>query len=154
MNCANRDIDHLIRALQLRDLRSFLHSDTQHLSLTLTGMSTTLSTQEYDELQLWELDCLLHCTRELAGPARQTSNTLPMNCNWRISMVFRTGKTKGNCICATTEMSTTLTTRTAQLALHNNLHVKPGPKAAPEGISTENYLSLHAKQEYQPLSMN
>ena len=29
---------------------------------------------------------------------------------WRITMVFRTVRTKGNCLCATTEMSTTLTT--------------------------------------------
>ena len=41
-----------------------------------------------------------------AGPAPQTSTTLSMYCNWRISMVSRT---KGNCLCATTEMSTTLT---------------------------------------------
>ena len=43
---------------------------------------------------------------ELAGPAQQTSNTLSMYCNWRISMVFWT---IGNCLCATTELSTTLT---------------------------------------------
>ena len=49
-------------------------------------------------------------------------DTLSMNCNWRISLVFN--RTKGNCICSTTGMSTTLTPRTAHLALHNNGHVK------------------------------
>ena len=44
MNCANRDIDHLVEcAAKLRDRRSFLHFDTQHLSLNTTGMSTTWS---------------------------------------------------------------------------------------------------------------
>ena len=44
----NRDISHLKRALQLRDLRSFLHAQNGHLSLNTTGMSTTLSKNKYD----------------------------------------------------------------------------------------------------------
>ena len=53
---------------------------------TPTGMSTTLSKHEYDELQLWELGCLLTVCARLVGPAQQTSITLSMYCNWRISM--------------------------------------------------------------------
>ena len=52
-----------------------------------TGMSTTWS-KEVDKLQLWDLDCLLTAAHVLAGPAQQTSITLSMYCNGRISMVF------------------------------------------------------------------
>ena len=45
-------------------------------------------------------------------------------------MVFRTVETM-RIACVTTGMSTTLTTETAHLALHNNGHVKPGPRTAP-----------------------
>ena len=60
---------------QLRDLHSFLHSEPSGIfRCTTTGMSTTVSS--CNELQLWELDCLLTvCTRELAGRAQQRHRT-------------------------------------------------------------------------------
>ena len=71
--------------LQLGDLRSFLHFDTQHLSLNTTGMSTTWSKR--NGLQLWDLDCLLtDSNEESAGPAQQTSITLSVCFNRRISV--------------------------------------------------------------------
>ena len=81
------------------------------------------------------------CPRELAGPAQQRSITLSMNCNWRISVVYRTVETM-RIACVTTGMSTTLTTKTAHLALHNNGHVKPGPRTAP-GESLRSAARLH-----------
>ena len=87
--------------LQLRDLRSFLHSDTKHMSLNTTGMSTTLSKEE--TAQLWDLDCLPHL-RTNCRTCTTKSITLSMYCSWRISVVKRT---MGICICATTGVTTT-----------------------------------------------
>ena len=82
-----------------------MSSTIRHLSLHTTGMQQ--SCPGFNELQLWDLDCLQQSAPELAGPAQQASITLSMYCNWRISMVIRTN---GNCLCAKTEeMSTTLT---------------------------------------------
>ena len=78
--------------LQLRDLHSFLHSEPSGICrCTPTGMSTTVSM--LNELQLWDLGCLLTppAPEESAGPAQTcttgTSNTLSMDCNWGISVV-------------------------------------------------------------------
>ena len=118
-------------------------------SLLRAGMSTNSG----DELNLRHLHCSqTHCRctqRACQRPSQtttcttETSNTLSMNCNWRITMVFLNSRTKGNCICATTEMSTTLTPRTAHLALHNNGHVKNRSRTAPEECVDSLLHSLH-----------
>ena len=60
--------------------------------------------QIFDELQLWDLDCLHSCKR-ICWTCTTTSITLSMCCNGRISMVFC--GISGPRESATTEMSTT-----------------------------------------------
>ena len=80
MNCATAGTSTTgSNVLQLRDLHSFLTSEPPGICrCTTTGMCTTES--RFNELQLWELDCLLtDCTRELAGPAQQRHRA---PCQW------------------------------------------------------------------------
>ena len=69
VNCASRPAQQghhrprVQKVLQLRDLHSFLTSEPSGICRsTTTDMSTTVSS--FNELQLWDLDCLLtDCTR-------------------------------------------------------------------------------------------
>ena len=105
------NVDHRINVLQLENLcgkrtRGICNCATK-------GMSTNLS-KEFDELQLWDIDCLLRAAHEFAGPAQQTSITLSMNCNCEISMVRRTMGTsrpaRENLDVCTTGTSSTVST--------------------------------------------
>ena len=58
--------------MQLRDLRSFLHAQPRALSLNKTGMSTTLSRNEYDACNCGVSAVFTQTAHEeSAGPAQQ-----------------------------------------------------------------------------------
>ena len=117
-------IDHK-EVLQLRDLRSFLTSEPWQLSLHNDGHGNdSVHAKRAGIVGARQSSHRLH--PRTAGPAQQTSTTVSMDCNWRISMSFR--GTKRICICAGTEMSTT-STRKLCTTLHNNGHVKNRSKS-------------------------
>ena len=81
--------------------------------------------------QLWELGCLIHeCTEELHD--LQTQHRSPCQCTaTEESLCFFLNRTIGVCICATTEMSTTLNTNCAPRCTITGMS-RTGPRTAPE----------------------
>ena len=120
-NCITGISTTLSNVLQLRDFHSFLHVDTATVVDT-TGMSTNWSEKKRAATVGSRLSPTLNAHR---GPAQQTSITLSMYCNCRIS-----GKTDhGN-----------LRLRHARdvdnLDMHNNRHVNQVHNAQFETVRT------------------
>ena len=114
---------HRVRALQLRDQRSFCTPNHSAPVVVHNGHATT--GPEFSELHLWELNCLLQvCTREQQGHRPPCSATvdcpwsneqfgpwnLPLRHDGEVNLLDqhrRTVWTMRDCHCATKEMSTT-----------------------------------------------
>ena len=73
----------------------------------------------FDELQLWDLDCLLTaCTRGICWTCTTgTSNTLSINSLQQGKLSGLLNWTKGNGLCARTGLSTTLTCTTTGMSI-------------------------------------
>ena len=82
------------------DPTSTTSRDIDHQSLHTKAHATTCP--DHQELQLWELGCLLHdCTRELDWHNKDIDNLV------HVQQLESLWRTRGICICATTGMSTT-----------------------------------------------
>ena len=105
----NRDIGLFKRAMQLRDLRSFVHAQIRAFVVNKTGMSTTLSRNEYDAC---------NCESRLSSHRQHTWNLLDLPNSdvdihqWTAteeSHGFLNNQDQGDIHCATIGMWTTLT---------------------------------------------
>ena len=131
----NRDIGHLKRALQLRDLRSFLHAEPRAFVVEHNGHVVDLVQARIRRSQLWDLDCLhTDSTRGICWTCPTvTSNTLSMDCNRRITVVFKRVRTKGDSLHATRGKSTTVTTVNCACGVaQKRARQQPGPRTAPK----------------------
>ena len=102
VNRALKKPTHRVRALQLRSLRSFLHSEPPS-SCRCTQRACNNIVQAR----------IRRAPKKLLDLRTGTSKTLSMSCNWGISMVRRTAWTVGNRLCATTKMTRRFSQRAA-----------------------------------------
>ena len=113
--------------------------------------------QSMQSAQLWELDCGLHeCTKHCTI-CKPNINHLVNVLQLKNLYVFLERGTIGICICATTEMSTTLNTNCAPRCTKTVMS-RTGPRTAPEETQRSAH-SLHCgypslNRNIQPLSMN
>ena len=85
----NRDIGHLKRALQLRDLRSFLNAHPRAFVVEHNGHVNDFVQERIRRVQLWISAVFTDSTRGICWTCPTvTSTTFSMDCNWRISMFF------------------------------------------------------------------
>ena len=117
MNCDNRDIDHLVRCAATAGPSQFLHSDKQHLSLNTTGMSTIVSQGRKRDVTVGARLSPQRLHPTLAGPAQEIEQFVN---ELQLETALRHDRDVND-----------NATRTAHLTLHNNGHVKPGPRNAP-----------------------
>ena len=153
MNLHNRDIDHE-EVLHLRDLAVFRRQD----HAAVVAQRRAWQQQFMHSAQLWELDCLLHEYTENCTTCKPNIDHLINVLQLKNLYVFLKRGTIGICICATTEMSTTLKHELCAPRCTITGLSRTGPRAAPEETRRSAH-SLHCgypslNRNIQPLSMN
>ena len=116
LHTRNTDSDHLVRARQLRDLRSFVHSDTRHLSLHTTGMQRHCPSKNKTSCNCGSSTVFSQTApEELAGPALQRHQHLVNELQLENLNGFLHRQDHEDRLRVTTGMSTTLTSEDCAL---------------------------------------